>query len=204
VGAEKRSFSIHKNLLCNAAPYFKAALDGGFAESKSQVLELPEDDEEVFERFVLWLYTNKLLEENQTMEDVSWEILLGLYIFGEARGISGLQNEVIDTFIDKQEVADLIPTNRAPRIYENTPTDSPLRRLLVDWTAYQAILSPSEWDFEEEDDLCPKQFLYDVIFVLYDLRNENRPAEMDFTASRSDYHVKAPVTSSDDSATGQK
>jgi len=203
VGAEKKSFSIHKNLLCNAAPYFKAALDGGFAESKSQVLELPEDDVKVFERFILWLYTSELLQENETIKDVSWDVLVELYIFGEARGISGFQNEVVDTFIDKQEVTSFITTDRAPRIYENTPTDSPLRRLLVDWTACQGVFTREEYDSEQEDESLPRQFLFDVIFVLYDLKAGNRSTKFDFTASRSDYHVKSPVAKSDDSATEQ-
>ena len=32
VGPEKQVFHIHKGLLCNAAAYFRAALEGGFKE----------------------------------------------------------------------------------------------------------------------------------------------------------------------------
>ena len=65
VGPSKTPFNMHKDLLCSAAPYFKAAFNGNFPEAKSAVLELPEEDVVMFKRFQLWVYTNKLLEEGE-------------------------------------------------------------------------------------------------------------------------------------------
>jgi hypothetical protein len=67
VGPEKTPFNIHKTLLCRAAPYFKATLEGNFLEGQNQVLELPEDDAPTFQRFQLWLYSNDMLEEDEAV-----------------------------------------------------------------------------------------------------------------------------------------
>ena len=56
VGAKRKTFRLHENLLCDRSDYFKATFQGEFAEAKSKELYLPEDDDASFELFVNWLY----------------------------------------------------------------------------------------------------------------------------------------------------
>ena len=83
VGPNKALFVFHKKILCNVAPYFGVAFEGGFVEARERVLELPDDDSTMFKHFELWVYTSYSLAEGETVTSISWEALLGLYVFGE-------------------------------------------------------------------------------------------------------------------------
>ncbi|KAK4692430.1 hypothetical protein P7C71_g4777, partial [Lecanoromycetidae sp. Uapishka_2] len=51
VGPAKKVFKIHKEILCSASTYFRAALNGGFKEAEEQTVELPDDKVKVFKYF---------------------------------------------------------------------------------------------------------------------------------------------------------
>jgi heterogeneous nuclear rnp K-like protein len=53
-------YTIHKNLLTSASPFFAAALNGTFAEGADQTVKLPEEKPEIFEWFLQWIYTGTL------------------------------------------------------------------------------------------------------------------------------------------------
>ncbi len=92
------------------------------------MLELPSEDPGTFESFQLWAYTGSILEEGENAAGISWEILVSLYIFGNAHGISGLQNAVIDLIIDKHDVDKKTPIVEIRKIWGQTSEASPLRR----------------------------------------------------------------------------
>ena len=119
-------------MLCNVAPYFKAALDGEFKEAKDKVLLLPEENATMFKRFQLWVYTNKILAEGEDENAIEYQTLADLYIFGDIRGIPDLQNGAMDTIIDKKASEKTIPAYEFRFIYKNSVDGSPLRRLCVD------------------------------------------------------------------------
>jgi hypothetical protein len=56
VTEQRTSFLVHKNLLCDAAPFFDAALTTGFVEATKQQILLPEDDADTVHRFVQRVY----------------------------------------------------------------------------------------------------------------------------------------------------
>lgn len=66
VGDEKSTsrpavtYLIHKELLTAASPFFAAALNSTFAEGLDQTVRLPEENPEIFEWFLQWLYTGSL------------------------------------------------------------------------------------------------------------------------------------------------
>lgn len=90
VGQSNKAFTIHEGVLCNVAPYFCAAFEGNFIEGVRQVLELPEENETMFRRFQLWVYTKKLLEDDESFIGIDWKPLVDLYIFGDKYGIPDL------------------------------------------------------------------------------------------------------------------
>ena len=97
-------------------------------------MPLPEDDPATFQIVKNWLYTQKLVTEDEKGEDASCssKMLMALYVFGDARGIPHLQNAVINAIRNQKA----IPVPQVPYIFENTPESSPLRRLLVDMIAW--------------------------------------------------------------------
>ncbi|KAM0797441.1 hypothetical protein BDR22DRAFT_440417 [Usnea florida] len=189
VGHEK-TFIVYRDILCRSAPYFKAALEGGFKESQDQVLELPDDDPTAFSHFQLWLYTGNILESHKSAKDIDWRVLISIYLFGDVRGIPGLQNEAIDVLIDKLEAMNKIPVNQIPRIYKNTLDGSPLRKLVVDLFTHEKIpLTDDYWFHEERKPKYPQQFLIDLAKSLYEDRARYKTKDTEFKAVRSNYHI---------------
>lgn len=164
VGPDKISFNMHKGLLCNVAPYFEAALKGSFLESSAQVLELIEDDPVMFERFQLWTYTNRLLEDGETDKEIPFIVWADLWVFGEARGIPELQNCAIDGLINDEITTNYVPIGIFQHVYDNTHEDSPLRRLILDWAAFSGCWNRAAdygWFIKSRRGYYPKDFLFD-------------------------------------------
>ncbi|KAK3696600.1 hypothetical protein LTR37_017853 [Vermiconidia calcicola] len=128
-----KSFHMHKGILCFYSGYFKSALDGNFSEARTGVMHLPTEDSEVFEMFQYWAYQRRLCDPSQRdVEAISWLRLAQLWVFGDARQIPLLQNEVMD--LHRKKVVELwqIPTGSVDHAYSHTCVNSPLRRFILD------------------------------------------------------------------------
>lgn len=92
VGPERQHFYLHKVALTEVSPFFTAALDGDFKESKSQTITLPEDPVSAFKPFVKWVYFGQELDK--TRPDHAWQltdrinIALDVFVFGDKIGCS--------------------------------------------------------------------------------------------------------------------
>ena len=153
------------------------------------MLELPDDDPVAFSHFQLWLYTGNILESHESAKDIDWPVLLDIYLFGDVRGIPGLQNKAIDVFIDKNVAMNQIPNSLLRRIYENTFGGSPLRKLLVDMMTFNANLTDSHWFDEKKLVLYPQEFLIDLAKSLYKAWVGTKTMNINFGAVRSNYYV---------------
>lgn len=190
VGQNKKAFTIHKGILYNVTPYFRAAFEGQFLESPKQVLEFPEEDETLFRHFQLWVYTKDILEDGEEIDTMNWKVLVDLYIFGDKYGVSELQNAAINLLIDKRASSRIIPVGTFNHVYENTQASSPLRKLCVDWSVQ--YIQPRSW-FEGNKRGCyPRDFLIDLVVANHELMKVMKPKEVDFGSRRLDYHVNSP------------
>lgn len=183
VGPDKQPFIIHRELLCETSSYFAAALQGEFKEAKEQRIEMLEEDVAMFQSFQIWLYSDNILTTN-TREN--WKILFDLHIFGDARGIPHLQNAAVDALINKEHRLKWIPAYQFKYVYEDTSEKSPLRRLLVDWTA---SLSAADWFTEDKFEWYGKRFLFDMAMAQYEMRKGVKKVITDFRSHCEDYHV---------------
>ncbi|KAK4118054.1 POZ domain-containing protein [Parathielavia appendiculata] len=52
-----RVFKAHRAIVCSQSAFFDKALTGGFSEAATSIINLPEDDPDVMERFLEFLYT---------------------------------------------------------------------------------------------------------------------------------------------------
>ncbi|KAK4691353.1 hypothetical protein P7C71_g5628, partial [Lecanoromycetidae sp. Uapishka_2] len=186
---------MHKSLLCATASYFQAAFEGNFIEAKTHVLELPDEDSEVFKQFQLWAYTSQILSEGETCEDVTYELLAKLYFFGDMCGIPALQNAAMDLIFDKQDIG-RVAIQIIPLVYEKTVEGAPLRRLLVEYSARCGNLDAWFTGDEKEDfDFFTKEFLADLVVAAYKDRQRmlsGLPQE-EWKAFRKSLHI--PTTS---------
>ncbi|KAF2012651.1 hypothetical protein BU24DRAFT_453021 [Aaosphaeria arxii CBS 175.79] len=56
VGEDQVPVQADKYLLCSVSDYFRSALNGGFLESSTKILHLPDVTPEMFNIFLLWMY----------------------------------------------------------------------------------------------------------------------------------------------------
>lgn len=117
----------------------KGALRGGFSEAISGVVSLSEDDEDVFEAVYEWLYSRSLpelkLDDEATMKSalLAYDLLFRVWTFGDARGMSGVQDAAINDIIKVWIESWCFPSPEIVHmVYENTQPSSPPCRLLAD------------------------------------------------------------------------
>ncbi|THW56372.1 hypothetical protein D6D20_08756 [Aureobasidium pullulans] len=173
VGSKKKSYSLHKGLLCFYSDYFRAAFNGSFKEATDGKIELMEVEPEVFDIFQVWLYSRRL----QTSEDSfpSYTTLAQLWVFGDKHQIPLLQNEVMDGIFAK-EAKLVFHTKLVNLAYEQTPVGSPLRKAVIEIVGHRMRLQEndggalelscqSDWSVES---------LIDLVRVLDKIRKENK------------------------------
>lgn len=95
VGAKRKTFRLHEDLLCDRSDYFKATFQGEFAEAKSKELYLPDDNDASFELFVNWLYGGDL-RIDQPSNDEQLLAHFGLLALAEKILIEHLRNLATD------------------------------------------------------------------------------------------------------------
>lgn len=188
VGPEKKEFWIHKGVLCRAGSFFQAALEGGFKEALEQTIEMPEADVGAFKQFLVWLYSGQFPDPMaSSTEEANWDLFVQLYIFAETYGIPALQNDSIDVLCKLWELGDMFPSDIIKKAYKATPSNSPLRKFMVD--VGLDFWKISETDLFREDHLsrCPKEWLADLLMAQHDIdHNRQRIGHSDLTK----YHVK--------------
>ena len=127
---------------------------------------------DVFKSFANWLYSGKLVDEDDR-EDVPLgnTMLARLYFFPDKHEVFPLGNAIIDIFMAKFIRKSSIPIRILPNIYddEHLPHSDPLRRLLVLMFAgsdYCADVS----NLQRHSELFPQMFLFEVMAIM-----KNRP-----------------------------
>lgn len=132
-------------------------------------LTLKEEDPEVFEIYLHWLYCETLPVQNDnpgSEGNTEYAQLAKAYVLGEMLQDVNFKDAVLDAILIKSrsKVSDgqtWFPIGAPIRyIYEGSPESSAARRLLVDLYAYHG---KAEWltHWENKDD-WPKQFLLDL------------------------------------------
>ena len=190
VGEDRMSFAIHRGLLCRASSFFKEQLSTSETtegEIVAHVVELKDEDPEIFRRFHTWLYSGKLTLEVEDCKDVPWRIIFNVYAFAARTGMPRLQNTCIDSAIRKRKEGGLFPNQAdVTALWKCTNNVFLLRRLVLD-------LFASECDLENvlinNGSLHP-QFLQGLVQVLYNMKVKRTIyKEVDWWKKRGSYYV---------------
>ena len=129
-GDAKKVWHLPEKLLKSKSTFFTAALEGGFAEGISKTVTLPEEDPDLFENFVEWLYVGF----NQSAE---WDgdTLIDQWTLGDRLGCALMQDDamckLIKYYVDYHPVLDTLE-----RVYEVSTPESKLRRFVIDQCLY--------------------------------------------------------------------
>ncbi|KAL9037081.1 MAG: hypothetical protein Q9214_005855 [Letrouitia sp. 1 TL-2023] len=138
VGFFKEKFYVHKNILCEASDFFDNALKSEFQEGQKQEIVLPEDTAATFNALVNWLYCpTYTLGETEMVNDS-----FNLYYLADKYVITALKNQIIDTlFLRLRKDGNSIHAMHLHKVWQQTPTNSGLRRLLTDTFVWTSELS---------------------------------------------------------------
>ncbi|KAL8754540.1 MAG: hypothetical protein Q9199_004271 [Rusavskia elegans] len=192
VGPLDKTFKLHKGLLCEKASYFKTVYQSpGDWKEKREGLILKDVDPAIFQHFILWLYFGNIIDDDETMQSVKGMRLMQCYFFADERGIPGMQNQVIDTLLEKIKTTKVLFVKHQRLIWENTPDGSPLRRLLVDALAMTAIDIPEMLQTEENQALYNKSFIADVLIAK--CKHPITISGTEFVKRRCEYHIHDEV-----------
>ena len=154
VGSPPQNFHVHKSFLCQASPFFRAALEGPFKESADCVVRLPQDKAGTFDRFLGWLYWKEYdimdLVKGQSSKDY-WSVIIHDHIFADKTQVEGFENHIMNAVIGAYKSTELktMSLESVLEIYTHTPESCPLRKLALamyeciapDWFQTSATLN---------------------------------------------------------------
>lgn len=181
VGSKKEDIGIHKGLLCEASPYFRAALQDGFKEAQAQKIEWPEEDPRIVDIFQTWLYSRVIKFDAKPFDESAWFTLIDLYAFADRYHLPALKDSVIDVLFNHLQEDTTFDISWAvfDKVYSMTSPRAPLRRLIVDLAVHRSSRS---WDTDEADDIealflqrLPKEYLVDVMLAEFDSKGVREP-----------------------------
>lgn len=110
-------------------------LNGKWKESEARVVELPDDEPQVFSVYQQWRYggrTNKCFRDAAFRPGDEYELLVKAYILGEEFIDPEFKDCVVDAIIENLQSTQRFQTHLTNVVFENTPTTSSLRRLWMD------------------------------------------------------------------------
>ena len=151
VGAERRHWTLHRNLLCHHSSYFETEFVGHEVpkkkkgEDNANELELPDDDPRGFELLVKWLYQGSLEDVSGMTDMEKYDHAVAcnkLYVLCDKFDMVQLKNIAMDRYRRQLNEAQLVPDpDEINEIYRAASARSPFRRLMTNIAARQ-IMDP--------------------------------------------------------------
>lgn len=133
-----RSSVVHEAIIRAESPFFEAVLSKEWKESEERVVRLPEQYPEAFDIYLRWIYSGKLVVGKIDIQDTQaydsfTNSLSRAYILGEMLQDVDFKEAVIDGLFETIEPTERVPARQAKFLFDNTPKNAPIRRMLVDW-----------------------------------------------------------------------
>ena len=165
VGTQYAATTWHlpKALLTRHSTFFAAALNGSFAEAKSNSVTMPDEDPNVFRVWVQWLFVGHIICEIVRVEDVN-NVLVKGWMLGDKLGCRIFQNIVMTRLLASHSSnwADhLIEPSTLRAAYEGSAPGSMLRKWAIDFFLFEtsnnedgrvsAVQRDSFWISETKD-----------------------------------------------------
>jgi len=151
MGRDSQTFGVHQALLIKQPKFFRTALNGNWLESKTGIVELPEQSSGAFELYSGWLYWRKIPLENQrgeARENAQVEQLIHAYYLADMIEDVEFADAVIDKIIACIANRCHPPVIHTNDVYLSLPPGSPLRQLFVDIWIHE---SWNPWKYACED-----------------------------------------------------
>ena len=127
---------LYKSFVCHYSPVLKAAFNSGFVEGKTQTYNLESTTEDAFVLFSEWIYAQRIEDDGDGSRGVTGASLADLWILAEQLLIPRLQNVAIDMTEHLAQTRNKLWLSHLQKVWDNTSTDSPLRRFFIHHCAW--------------------------------------------------------------------
>ena len=194
VGSDEQCFYVHTSLLCRHSKFFKAALKEEWAEGQERLVELLEEDPDMFNYYIQWLHDGTIFTWMGDPGDKSrYDHLTRLYALGETLMDTQFRDEVINAIVistrekDKDGKQWFPGMAAAALIYQRTPPNSPARHLMVDLYVTEGSAAWIKNGAKDAGDskALNNEFLSDVCIGLLQNRAEDIKSRNPYPALRS-------------------
>lgn len=184
-GDATTKFTVHKNVLCAASPFFQAACKPECMEPEEMVIKLPEDDPDAIRALVYWMYENKICMSSETYcrgdgttneeaMNSAWGLLTKLYVLGEKPQIRRLRNLAIHALLCLRRDKECTNFGVMEFVYDNTASsESPLRKLFV---------ASARWEMNKPEligskERFPRDYFFDIAAQFFEDRGAREPEQ---------------------------
>jgi hypothetical protein len=135
---------LHESIIRAKSPFFEAALCKKWKEAEERVVRIPEQYLEGFDIYMRWVYSGKVIiseldisKEGNADEYVRESTLAShlsrAYVLGDVLQDMDFKDAVVDGLLEMSVSMEWVPFEEAKYLYENTPKDSLMRRMLSDY-----------------------------------------------------------------------
>jgi len=138
VGNNGTTFPVHESVVCDSSAFFKFAMKPEWTSATSRIVDLTDEDPDVFEIYLHWLYFKTLstIQGRPPSADMEYIELAQCYVLGEKLLDVKFKNAIMDALVEvlenEQKGTCILPGSWAiETIYEGTTEGSPARILLV-------------------------------------------------------------------------
>ena len=136
VGAKKKKFVLHKELVCRNAPYFDRMFNGNFKEAKTQKCCLQGEEPSTFELFVSYIYAGHFPADVEAVTGIIpvYEPIIKFYILaGKLLMSKEVKTSALEAFSKARSSSGLYMNGAVIELVLNrTADDCPMRKLAVD------------------------------------------------------------------------
>lgn len=179
------NFSIHRDLLCQHSPFFRAALHSGMEESNSGVVSLPDDGPIEFAFVSHWIYHQYIPKDATDTCDI--DELLRLWVLADKLLMPDLQDSLMNTMCDNvvsykrcKNKMHSVTADRSAWIWDNTTIGSSLRNFYAEMVAFATLRVE-----DGQDASLPKDLLVQLVRRLMD---EQAASETTYFKNRCRFH----------------
>ena len=173
-------FQVHEDILCEVSTVFNSAFHSNFKEGSRKMMHLPEDEVDIFEHFVTYLYDHDLklgMEDGADWRENQGHLMLTvrLYALAEKYDIETLKSKIckdlhrfiVDGIDDKEDDMPLPPCVAVvEHVYSNTSRSAPIRQIMADWFAWNDKYFWGDDDRSLEWLYGLPEFLFDLVIAL--------------------------------------
>lgn len=184
---EVQKFVVHEAQICHYSTFFKAACKKEWKASETAEITLSEDDPEIFELFVNFIYHQQLKSDIEPNSHPDFPQLISLYILADKLQVAKLKNAVMDALHAKRDEGHIAPSPiLVKEAYKNTTEGSLLRKYLVDIWAYTAVsIVHGIWESIEN---YSGEFLFDLAKLQTERLHQSFPTTAPWKRSMCAYH----------------